>query len=95
MKTRRFFMVVMCLFASAVPVWADDQAASVDSLKNRAAQGDTEAQNTLGRMYAEGKGIPQDYAEAHKLLTDVYTWFTEGFDTKDLQEAKALLEELS
>ena len=33
--------------------------------------------------------------EAHKLLSDVYNWFTEGFDTKDLQEAKALLEELS
>jgi class 3 adenylate cyclase/predicted ATPase len=32
--------------------------------------------------------------EAHKLLSDVYNWFTEGFDTKDLQEAKALLEEL-
>jgi len=34
-------------------------------------------------------------AEAHKLLADVYNWFTEGFDTKDLQEAKALLAELS
>jgi hypothetical protein len=33
--------------------------------------------------------------EAHKLLSDVYNWFTEGFDTKDLQEARALLEELS
>ena len=33
-------------------------------------------------------------AEAHKLLSDVYSWFTEGFDTKDLQEAKALLDEL-
>ena len=33
--------------------------------------------------------------EAHKLLSDVYGWFTEGFDTKDLQEAKALLEELA
>jgi predicted ATPase len=32
--------------------------------------------------------------EAHKLLVDIYNWFTEGFDTKDLQEAKALLEEL-
>ena len=32
--------------------------------------------------------------EAHKLLSDVYGWFTEGFDTKDLQEAKVLLEEL-
>jgi predicted ATPase len=34
-------------------------------------------------------------SEAHKLLSEVYNWFTEGFDTKDLQEAKALLEELA
>jgi hypothetical protein len=33
--------------------------------------------------------------EAHQMLSEVYNWFTEGFDTKDLQEAKALLEELS
>ena len=33
--------------------------------------------------------------ESHKLLSDVYNWFTEGFDTADLQEAKALLEALS
>ena len=33
--------------------------------------------------------------EAHSMLADVYNWFTEGFDTKDLQEAKALVEELS
>jgi len=33
--------------------------------------------------------------EAHELLSEVYGWFTEGFDTKDLQEAKTLLEELS
>jgi class 3 adenylate cyclase/predicted ATPase len=33
--------------------------------------------------------------EAHKMLADIYGWFTEGFDTKDLQEAKALLAELA
>jgi class 3 adenylate cyclase/predicted ATPase len=33
--------------------------------------------------------------EAHELLSDIYGWFTEGFDTKDLQEAKALLAELA
>ena len=33
-------------------------------------------------------------AEAHRLLSEIYHWFTEGFDTPDLQEAKALLEEL-
>ena len=33
--------------------------------------------------------------EAHRTLTEIYGWFTEGFDTKDLQEAKALLQELA
>ena len=32
--------------------------------------------------------------EAHDLLAEVYAWFTEGFDTADLQDAKALLESL-
>jgi class 3 adenylate cyclase/predicted ATPase len=34
-------------------------------------------------------------AEARELLAPIYDWFTEGFDTADLREAKALLEELS
>jgi predicted ATPase len=33
--------------------------------------------------------------EARQMLAEIYNWFTEGFDTVDLQEAKALLEELS
>jgi predicted ATPase len=33
--------------------------------------------------------------EARQLLAEIYSWFTEGFDTKDLQEAKALLEKLA
>jgi predicted ATPase len=33
--------------------------------------------------------------EARQLLAEIYNWFTEGFDTKDLQEAKVLLAELS
>jgi predicted ATPase len=32
--------------------------------------------------------------EARQVLAEVYGWFTEGFDTADLREAKALLEEL-
>jgi predicted ATPase len=32
---------------------------------------------------------------ARELLAPVYRWFTEGFDTADLQEAKVLLDELS
>jgi predicted ATPase len=34
-------------------------------------------------------------AEARRMLAEIYNWFTEGFDTKDLQEAKALIQELS
>ena len=34
-------------------------------------------------------------AEAYDLLAPVYGWFTEGFDTADLQEAKALLDALA
>jgi predicted ATPase len=33
--------------------------------------------------------------EARELLAPVYDWFTEGFDTRDLKEAKALLDELA
>jgi class 3 adenylate cyclase/predicted ATPase len=46
---------------------------------------------SLARLWQQQGKI----AEAHALLVEVYGWFTEGFDTKDLQEAKALLEELA
>jgi predicted ATPase len=38
------------------------------------------------------QGKPQ---QAHELLTPVYGWFTEGFDTRDLKEANVLLQELA
>jgi predicted ATPase len=46
---------------------------------------------SLGRLWLrQGKR-----AEARRMLTEIYGWFTEGFDTGDLKEAKALLEDLS
>jgi predicted ATPase len=46
---------------------------------------------SLSRLWQrQGKRI-----EAHQLLAEIYNWFTEGFDTADLQEAKALLEALA
>jgi predicted ATPase len=45
---------------------------------------------SLARLW-QGQG---KRAESRQLLVEVYRWFTEGFDTVDLQEAKALLEEL-
>jgi predicted ATPase len=32
--------------------------------------------------------------EAHAMLAEIYDWFTEGFDTADLKDAKALLDQL-
>jgi predicted ATPase len=58
--------------------------------KQQAKSLELRAATSLARLWQQqGKR-----AEAHKLLSEVYNWFTEGFDTKDLQEAKALLEEL-
>jgi predicted ATPase len=49
------------------------------------------AATSLARLWQQqGK-----HHEAHDTLSEIYGWFTEGFDTKDLQEAKALLDELS
>jgi hypothetical protein len=46
-------------------------------------------------MEAQGLGQQQGKrAEAYDLLAPIYGWFSEGFDTADLQEAKALLGEL-
>jgi hypothetical protein len=45
----------------------------------------------------EAQGLWQQQgkrAEAYDLLAPIYGWFTEGFDTVDLQDAKVLLEEL-
>ena len=39
--------------------------------------------------------VRDDQPDARDLLAPVYGWFTEGFDTLDLKEAKALLDELN
>ena len=48
------------------------------------------AATSLARLWQQ----QEKTTEAHDLLAPVYNWFTEGFDTKDLQEAKTLLDEL-
>ena len=45
--------------------------------------------------YARLMRDPGRVREAKELLAPVYGWFTEGFDTADLREAKALLDELT
>jgi adenylate cyclase len=49
------------------------------------------ATTNLARLWQkQGKGC-----EAQQLLSQVYDWFTEGFGTRDLMEARALLDELA
>jgi predicted ATPase len=48
------------------------------------------AATSMARLWRD-QGKPQ---QASELLAPVYGWFTEGFDTLDLKEAKALLDEL-
>jgi predicted ATPase len=58
--------------------------------RQQARSWELRAAMSLARLWQQhGK-----HAEARALLAPLYTWFTEGFDTADLQEAKALLDEL-
>jgi predicted ATPase len=68
-------------FERAVAVARKQQA---KSLELRAAM-------SMARLLRD-QGKPQ---QARELLAPVYGWFTEGFDTRDLKEAKALLDELA
>jgi len=58
--------------------------------QQRAKSWELRAAMSLARLWRE-QGKPQ---QARDLLAPVYGWFTEGFDTRDLKEAKALLSEL-
>jgi hypothetical protein len=49
------------------------------------------ASMSLARLWRDQGKVQQ----ARELLAPVYGWFTEGFDTRDLKEAKVLLEELA
>ena len=67
-------------FEHALRIARDQQAKSFEL---RAAM-------SLARLWRDQGKV----SEARELLAPVYGWFTEGFDTRDLKEAKALLEEL-
>jgi predicted ATPase len=64
---------------------------SVETARRQQAKSwELRAGTSLARLWAE-----QDRrAEARDRLAPVYSWFTEGFDTADLKDAKALLGEL-
>jgi predicted ATPase len=58
--------------------------------RQRAKSWELRAALSLGRLWQR----QSKRAEAYDLLAPIYSWFTEGFDTPDLQEARALLAEL-
>jgi predicted ATPase len=60
-------------------------------VNNKPKSPELRAAMSLARLWRD-QGKRQ---QARELLTPVYDRFTEGFDTRDLKEAKALLEELS
>jgi predicted ATPase len=66
------------------------QRALAIARRQQAKSWELRAAISLGRLWQhQGK-----HEEARQMLAEVYGWFTEGFDTADLQEARALLAEL-
>jgi predicted ATPase len=83
------------LLRQAVPHAAQAEARFQQALpiarRQQARSWELRAAMSLSRLWQQqGKR-----EEARALLAPIYGWFTEGFDTADLQEAKALLEELA
>jgi predicted ATPase len=58
--------------------------------KQQAKSWELRAAMSMARLWHDQGKVQQ----ARELLAPVYDWFTEGFDTRDLKEAKALLEQL-
>jgi predicted ATPase len=74
----------------AVQAEACFQQALAIARRQQAKSWELRAAMSLSRLWQQqGK-----HAEARKLLAPIYGWFTEGFDTADLQEAEALLDKL-
>jgi predicted ATPase len=67
-----------------------DRALAV-AREQQAKSWELRAAMSLARLWRDQGKVQQ----ARELLASVYGWFTEGLDTRDLKEAKALLDELS
>jgi len=73
--------------AKAQPDW---RAALAVARRQNACTLELRAAVSMARLWRDQGKVQQ----ARELLAPVYGWFTEGFDTRDLKEAKALLDEL-
>ena len=74
---------------ASVPLWAISPIAGRAGSKQNSWE--LRAAMSLARLWRDQGKVQQ----ARELLAPVYGWFTEGFDTRDLKEAKALLEEFT
>src|SRR5262249_36765912 len=88
-------LTLLCTRPSQEPSFPEAEASFHKALevarRQQAKSLELRAATSLARLWRQqGK---KD--EARQMLAEIYGWFTEGFDTKDLQEAKALLEALS
>jgi hypothetical protein len=95
LATARYYIQGTVLRPQADPDVAQAEACFQQALTiarhQEAKSWELRAATSLARLWqAQGKR-----QEAHDLLAPVYAWFTEGFDTADLREAKQLLDELS
>lgn len=77
--------------SNAVPAEKSFRAAIEIARKQHAKSWELRATTSLARLLAKQR--KRDKARA--MLAEIYYWFTEGFDTPDLKDAKALLNELS
>ena len=62
---KRTLLFVLAL--AVIPVGVDAQVPTLEEMRGLAEQGDPLAQNNLGVMYADGRGVPVDYEEAIRL----------------------------
>ena len=86
--TLRALLLVNCGFDPEAEAWL---LKAIDVARTQSAKSlELRAATALARLWRDqGR-----YSDAHELLAQVYGWFVEGFDTRDLKEAKALLHEL-
>ena len=77
--------------ADAAKAQAYFERALGDARQQQAKSWELRAAMSMARLWRDRS----KRKEARELLAPVYGWFTEGFDTRDLKEAKALLDELS
>jgi predicted ATPase len=85
----------LLLKAAAVDAQTEAESCYHQAIKIARQQGaksrELSAATSLARLWQQqGKSV-----EARQMLLEIYGWFTEGFDTADLRDAKSLLEELS